>query len=153
MIFQTAFKTSHFYKGNKRINKKVVWMRGITFCSELIHGVCYPNSEWNKAGQHRAVLQLGQYIMIVTNPWWQMTVLLAVWINRWRSSFVHVCVALVCSPVWKNQFSPSFYFLYLSPSLLIYGYSPTSWDNEFLVWCLLRSCESWEANKPVHSQW
>lgn len=63
-------------------------------------------------------LQLGHFIMIVTNPRWQMTALLALWINRSKARvhYRECVVQLVDRCGKKNQSSSSFYF---SLSLLV----------------------------------
>lgn len=73
-------------------------------------------------------LQLGQQIMIGTNPRWQMTTLLALWIDGFKAR-VHYreCVAPFVDRCGKkkkkNQFSLSFYFS-LTPFLLVVNLPP-----------------------------
>lgn len=107
-----------------------------------------------------AVLQLGQYIMIVTNPWWLMTLLLAVRINRWKA-IVMYCVC-VCASVWLWLFSSMEKSILtklsfsLPPSLSanIWLFS-NSWPETLTFLfdaCFAAMKVEEQTNKPVHSQ-
>lgn len=61
-------------------------------------------------------LQLGHYIMIVTNPRWQMTALLALWINRSKARvhYRECVVRLVDRCGEKKSILTKLLFLFIS---------------------------------------